>query len=69
MIADPIGTDIAYSNSQRGTKMKKYLNENWYLIDCALRRLEYVVAKQDRGLHGFKNYDTNLYGISIKYFG
>ena len=52
--------------------MKTYLNANWYLIDCALARLEQVVTMPWQPWHierGFRNFDTNLYGISIKYFG
>ena len=49
--------------------MKSYLNTNWYLIDCALTRLERIVIMPWHTERGFSNFDINLYGITVKYFG
>ena len=39
------------------------------LYDCALTRLEVLSRLPWWNDKGFKNFDYNLYGINIKYFG
>jgi len=49
--------------------MKKYINTWWYLTDCALNRMEKIVLMPWHIEKGFRNLNTDLYGVSFKYFG